>query len=105
MQPDLMLKKKYEEILPVLNEKQTRLVLAAEAKSMGRGGLSKVSALSGMSRVTLNIGVKELASAITENTPRNARVRKQGAGRKKKTKKNSEIGKVIEEIVTPYTLG
>ena len=105
MQPDLMLKKKYEEILPVLNEKQTRLVLAAEAKSMGRGGLSKVSALSGMSRVTLNIGIKELASATTENVPGNVRVRKQGGGRKKETEKNSEIEKVIEEIVNPHTLG
>src|SRR5665213_2071640 len=60
MQSDIILKKKYEEILPILNEKQTRLILAAEAKSMGRGGLSKVSELSGMSRVTLNIGIKEL---------------------------------------------
>jgi|ERR1035437_1990590 transposase len=105
MQSDILLKKKYEEILPILNEKQTRLILAAEAKSMGRGGLSKVSTLSGISRVTLNIGIKELASVTTEDVVKNERMRKQGGGRKKETDKNSEIEKVVEEIVNPHTMG
>ena len=84
MQSDIILKKKYEEILPILNEKQTRLILAAEAKSMGRGGLSKVSELSGMSRVTLNIGIKELASATRPGVVKKGRIRKEGGGRKKR---------------------
>jgi len=105
MQSDIILKRKYEEILPILNEKQTRVILAAEAKSMGRGGLSKVSALTGISRVTLNIGIKELASVTTSDIVKNERVRKQGGGRKKETDKNSEIEKVIEEIVNPHTMG
>src|SRR5665213_655489 len=105
MQSDIILKKKYEEILPILNEKQTRLILAAEAKSMGRGGLSKVSELSGMSRVTLNIGIKELASATRPGVVKKGRIRKEGGGRKKEIEKNSEIEKVIEEIVNPHTVG
>jgi len=105
MQSDIILKRKYEEILPILNEKQTRVILAAEAKSMGRGGLSKVSALTGISRVTLNIGIKELASVTISDIVKNERVRKQGGGRKKEIDKNSEIEKVIEEIVNPHTMG
>ena len=105
MQSDILLKRKYEEVLPILNEKQTRLILAAEAKSMGRGGLSKVSALSGVSRVTLNIGIKELAGTASEKAVQNVRVRKQGGGRKRKTDKNSEIEKVVEQIVNPHTMG
>ena len=105
MQSDILLKKKYEEILPILNEKQTRFILGAEAKSMGRGGLSKVSKLSGISRVTLNLGIKELGSIASEDVVKNERVRKQGGGRKKETDKNSEIEKLVEEIVTPYTMG
>ena len=58
MQRDDLLKEKYDALLPLLNEKQTRLVLAADAKSMGRGGLSKVAKLSGVSRVTLNAGIE-----------------------------------------------
>src|SRR5665213_2010273 len=105
METDILLKKKYEEILPILNEKQTRFILAAEAKSMGRGGLSKVSSLSGISRVTLNLGIKELASMGTEDVIKNERVRRQGGGRKKETDKNSEIEKVVEQIVNPHTMG
>lgn len=105
MESDKLLKRKYEEILPVLNEKQTRLVLAAEAKSMGRGGLSKVSLLTGVSRVTLNSGIKELAETKTDQKIKSVQIRKRGGGRKKETDKNSEIEKVVEEIVCPHTMG
>lgn len=46
------IKRKVDSLLPPLGEKETRLVLAADAKSLGRGGLSKVASLSGVSRVT-----------------------------------------------------
>ena len=105
MQTDKLIQMKYEKILPFLNEKQTRIVLAADAESMGRGGLSKVSKLSGISRVTLNIGIKELASASTSDFPGNGRIRKEGGGRKKETEKNKNLAKVIEDIVNPHTMG
>jgi len=105
MQTDKLIQMKYKKILPFLNEKQTRIVLAADAESMGRGGLSKVSKLSGISRVTLNIGIKELASISTKDLIINERIRKEGGGRKKETEKNKDLEKVIEEIVSPHTLG
>ena len=104
MQTDDLLKEKYNSLLPLLNEKDSRLVLAADAKSMGRGGLSKVAKLSGKSRVTLNAGLKDLASASRPNglTPG---IRKAGGGRKKATEKDSGLIRVIEDIVSPYTMG
>lgn len=105
MQTDKLIQMKYEKILPFLNEKQTRIVLAADAESMGRGGLSKVSKLSGISRVTLNIGIKELASTSTKDLIINERIRKEGGGRKKETEKNKDLERVIEEIVSPHTMG
>lgn len=105
MQTDKLIQMKYKKILPFLNEKQTRIVLAAEAESMGRGGLSKVSKLSGISRVTLNMGIKELASLSTKELGSNERIRKEGGGRKKATEKNKNLEKVIEEIVSPHTMG
>lgn len=104
MQTDKLIQLKYKKILPYLNEKQTRIVLAAEAESMGRGGLSKVSKLSGISRVTLNIGIKELDSLVSSEAPPE-RIRKEGGGRKKETEKNKNLEKVIEEIVSPHTMG
>ncbi len=70
MQTDNLIQLKYKKILPFLNERQTRIVLAADAESMGRGGLSKVSKLSGISRVTLNMGIKELALLSTNEVVR-----------------------------------
>ena len=105
MQTDVLLKEKYEKLLPLLDEKNRRLVLAADAKSLGRGGLSKVSSLSGISRVTLTAGVKELESGnvITGNFKKRSRV--EGGGRKKAIEKDSALKKSIEELVSPHTLG
>lgn len=106
MQTEASLKLKYKKILPLLNEKQTRMVLAAEAESIGRGGLSKVAALSGISRVTLNAGAKEILNSAPADKPvANSRVRKEGGGRKKKTEQNKGTLKIVEDIVSPHTIG
>ena len=42
---------------PELNERQRRLFLAAEAKAFGYGGVTKVSRLSNVSRVTITKGL------------------------------------------------
>jgi hypothetical protein len=51
---------KFGAILPYLDERQRRLVLAAEARSLGHGGISLVARASGVSRVTITAGVGEL---------------------------------------------
>ena len=102
---DKQLQDKYKKLLPFLDEKSKRLVLAADAESMGRGGLSKVSLISGVSRVTLNIGIKELQSSSITGYEKTKGIRKSGGGRKKETDKNNELMKAIEEIVSPHTVG
>ena len=104
MQTDTLLEAKYKSYNQLLNEKDRRIVLAAEAKSMGRGGFSKVSKLSGISRVTLNVGLKELESNL-ENVPLKAKSRKEGGGRKKEILKNDLLQKDLERIVSPHTMG
>ena len=105
MQSQQLLKEKYARLLPFLNERETRLVLASDAVSMGRGGLSLVSALTGVSRVTLNAGVKELESPPFVESQEKKRIRKPGGGRKRETEKNKNLEKAIEEIVSPHTMG
>ena len=106
MGTDILLKAKFDKILPLLNEKQRRMVLAAEAESMGRGGLFKVSKLSGVSRVTLNIGMQEIAlPSKIANSSVKERIRKKGGGRKKKTAGDTNLKKIVEEIVSPHTMG
>jgi len=86
MEQDILLKEKFSKILPILNERQRRLYLASEALYIGRGGVAKVSILTGVSRITINSGVSDLRTTNQENidTSSQKRVRKKGGGRKKK---------------------
>jgi hypothetical protein len=52
MDKDPLLVQKLAAILPYLNEKQRRLLLATEARSLGRGGISPGGA--GVGRLTSN---------------------------------------------------
>ena len=100
-----LLKEKYERIKSILNERDTRLILASEALSLGRGGISAVSKKSGVSRSTLTIGITELGSKRILNIVKGSSVRKSGGGRKKETEKNKNLEPVIEQIVCPHTAG
>jgi hypothetical protein len=43
------LRLKLSALLPLLNERQRRILLASEAKTLGRGGVSIVAEITGMS--------------------------------------------------------
>lgn len=58
MVTDQELEQKFASILPLLDERQRRLLLAAEARSLGYGGVSKISKTSGISRVTIQAALK-----------------------------------------------
>jgi hypothetical protein len=78
--------------------------LSAEAKSLGWGGITLVSRLSGMSRQTLTEGVKEL-----DNNPYEAgkqvRIRKAGGGRKAIWDETPEIFDVLADLLEAHTKG
>lgn len=65
-----------------LNEKDRRRFVALQAKRVGRGGIAWICALVGCSRHTVERGMKELGN-LTDD-PAAGRVRRLGAGRKKK---------------------
>ena len=73
---------KIRKMLPLLNEKQKRLYLASEAEAIGYGGVSAVSRISGVSRVTISQGIKELKGE-NAHEPKIEGSRKKGGGRKK----------------------
>jgi transposase len=90
--------------LPLLNERQRRLYLANEAKAIGYGGISQVSKVSGISRVTISQGLKEIAKygvvCLKDN-----RSRREGGGRKLTEKKNPSVLQELELLVAPNTKG
>ena len=88
-----------------MSEKTRRAVYAADAVSLGRGGISLVSSLSGVSRVTLHAGVKELMEKRKLEDLPTERVRKEGGGRKKKSEVEEGLVSALEKLVNPHTLG
>jgi transposase len=89
-------------MMPVLNEKQRRLFLASEAISYGRGGVSEVSRLSGVSRTTITAGIKELEDSAKIVM---SRIRKLGGGRKYVEESIPDIQQKVQEIVDGSTYG
>jgi transposase len=91
-------------MLPLLDERQRRLYLANEAKAIGYGGITQVSKISGVSRVTITQGLTEINSNDYKPEVQN-RCRKKGGGRKKIEMKNPDILRELETLLEPYTKG
>jgi transposase len=94
------LKLKLAEVLPLLNEKQRRILAASEAKFYGRGGIQMLSRVTGMCRQTIYRGLEDLEAGSDSQ-----RIRKPGGGRKKLTAENPEIVGAIEKLIEPATRG
>jgi hypothetical protein len=98
------IKERIRTMLPILNEKQRRIFLASEAKAIGRGGITQVSDMSGVSRVTITLGLKEIKEH-DGNIPDSSRCRKEGGGRKRIKDNYPAIKSEIDRLLEPYTKG
>ena len=101
MNVDTILAEKLAAILPHLNEKQRRLLLAAEARALGHGGVSRVAHVSGVSRPTIQKALLELQEPVSAG----GRIRRMGGGRKKTRERDPEILTELEALVDPDTRG
>ena len=99
-------RRKFEALAPVLDERSRRQWAAAEAMSLGWGGVSMVSAATGLSRTTVNAGVRELRERAGPGAvPVDARVRRPGGGGKPLAEVDPAIVAVLDELVGPETRG
>jgi hypothetical protein len=93
----------FARISPFLDEKVTRLYIANQALSLGRGGKVLVSKSLKVSRVRINNGIKEL---LGQNPlPSEDKQRRKGGGRKPIDIHQPEINEQLESIISPYTRG
>ena len=70
-------------VLSTLNEYQARLFVADKALDQGRGGISCLSKLTGLSRTTITKAVAELNSRKKLSVADRGQIREAGGGRKK----------------------
>ena len=75
---DVSLRRKFADLLPLLDERSRRLMAASEARSLGYGGISRIQRACGLSRKAIAKGMREIA----EGSSIPGRIRRSGAGRK-----------------------
>jgi transposase len=92
---------KFGVLLPHLDERQRRLYLASEARSLGHGGVAVVAAAAGVTRQTVSAGVAELEAG---GEPLE-RARRAGAGRKRAQEKDPGLKPALLELVEPGSRG
>jgi hypothetical protein len=92
---------KYAAIEAVLDERGRRVWAAAEARAIGYGGESLVSAATGLSRVTIRRGREELGSDTIDLQ----RIRRPGAGRPGIEQSQPGVKQALEGLVDPLTRG
>jgi len=90
---------------PYLDEHQQRLLLAAEAKELGRGGVSALSVATGAARTRIQAGLAELAGQEGSAVPAAGRIRRPGAGRRKATAQDPGLVAALEALVEPDARG
>jgi hypothetical protein len=100
------LTEKFKALRPVLNELARRRWAATEALAIGRGGISVVARATGLSRKTIRAGIREIQqdAGITA-VAQTVRMRRPGAGRKRRAAEDPTLLEDLETLVEPTTRG
>jgi transposase len=96
------IRQKYAAIAADLDERARRRWGAAEARSLGWGGIEAVAAATGMSDRTIRNGIKELESP--DSLPP-WQERRPGAGRKRREFEQPQLVESLERLVDSGTRG
>lgn len=130
MQTTQGIKTRHDLLVGELGEKQYRLYLAAEAKSLGWGGTSKVADATGAARNTIAAGLKELEQKSSDKqipqpaeevkqekkvrqrrrggrqpVAQDKRIRKTGGGRKRTTDLDDTLKSDLNALLEPFEAG
>lgn len=102
------IRQKFESLKGVMNERMTRLWVAAEALAIGHGGEAIVTEATGIRGKRIWLGKRDLAElreSPPADPPGEQRVRRPGGGRKKLTETDPTLVEHLEELVGPATRG
>ena len=96
-----MLAAKFEAIFPHLDERQRRLLMGAEARALGHGGIRAVARAAGVREATVSLGVDEVDSGAEPL----GRVRRPGGGRKRAADLDPGLLPALLALVEPQERG
>jgi transposase len=92
---------KFQVLFPHLDERQRRLLMGAEARALGHGGIRLVARAAGVREATVALGVTELDSGEEPL----GRVRRPGGGRKRVAEVDPGLRPALRALVEPDTRG
>jgi hypothetical protein len=92
---------KFEAIFPHLDERQRRLLMGAEARCLGHGGIRVVAAAAGVREGTVSLGAAELESGADPL----GRARRPGGGRKRLADLDPGLRPALLALVEPDERG
>ena len=92
---------KFEAIFPHLDERQRRLLMGAEARALGHGGIRLVARAAGVREATVSVGVDELDSGAGPL----GRARRPGGGRKRAADLDPGLRPALLALVEPVERG
>ncbi len=92
---------KFQVLFPHLDERQRRLLMGAEARVLGHGGIRLVARAAGVREATVALGVTELDSGAEPL----GRARRPGGGRKRVAEVDPGLRPALLALVEPGTRG
>jgi Rhodopirellula transposase DDE domain len=92
---------KFAAIFPHLDERQRRLLMGAEARALGHGGIRLVARAAGVREATVSLGVDELDSGAGPL----GRARRLGGGRKRAAGADPGLRPALLALVEPQERG
>jgi hypothetical protein len=96
-----MLAAKFGSVFPHLDERQRRLLMGAEARVLGHGGIRLVARAAGVREATVSLGVDELDSGAEPL----GRARRAGGGRKRAAELDRGLVPALLALVEPDERG
>lgn len=94
--------KRFELLEPIFGEREVRMLVAAEAECLGRGGVTLVAEATGVSRRRIAEGIKQLRQ---EERLGKGRTRRKGGGRKRIIEKDAALERDLDLLLDPCTRG
>ena len=95
------LSKTYALLAPHLDERTRRLWCAAQAQSLGHGGITNVQKATGVSRPRITRGIQDLREPALDH----GTIRRSGGGRKRVTKGDATLLSDLDELIEPTKRG
>src|SRR5439155_2130478 len=92
---------KFQVLVPHLDERQRRLLMGAEARALGHGGIRLVARAAGVREATVSAGVDELDSGAEPL----GRVRRPGGGRKQAADLDPGLVPALLALIEPDARG